>query len=81
MIGVTKCGLHQTSARLINSNAGTVSLANVGEAGPPWHGIEDEPAWGHCDFQCSGCWQMGHSLIGGPFRPHLKQLAGEVDLG
>ena len=68
---------------------GWYSLADVGETGPLWCGIEDESAWGHCDFQCPGCWQLGHSPVGGPgqyrakwlFRPHLKQPAGEVDLG
>ena len=60
----TKSGPHQSSARLGSSKAGTVSLADVGEAGPPWCGIEDEPAWGHCDFQCPGCRQIGHVLIG-----------------
>ena len=87
-MGVPKSGLCQSSASLRGSRAGTVSLADVGEAGPPRHGIEDKPAQGHCDFQCPGCWQIGHGLVGGPgqyhakwsFRLHLKQTAGKVDL-
>ena len=82
---ITKSGLCQFSARLRSSKAGIVSLSNVGEAKPPWHGIEDEPAWGNYDFQCLGCWKIEHGLIGGsgqycaiwPFRAHLKQPAGE----
>lgn len=50
VIWVTKSRPHQSSARLISSKAGTVSLASVGEAGPPRHGIEDEPIGWHCDF-------------------------------
>ena len=61
----TKSRQNQSSARLRRLRAGTFSVANVGEAGPLWHGIEDKPALGHCDFQCPGCWQMGHNLRGG----------------
>ena len=45
-MGVTKSGPHQSSARLSSLKTGTVLLASVREAGPPWHGIEDEPTWG-----------------------------------
>ena len=41
--GYTKSGQHQSSSRLKILKAGTVSLADVGEAGPLWHGIEDQP--------------------------------------
>ncbi|MEJ1269799.1 hypothetical protein NN561_000614 [Cricetulus griseus] len=53
-MGVTKSELHQSSTKLSRSKAATASAASVGEAGPPWPGIEDEPAWGHSDFQCPG---------------------------
>ena len=43
VMGYTKSGQHQSSARLRSLKAGTVSLADVGEAGPPWCGIEDNP--------------------------------------
>lgn len=65
MMGVTKSGPRQSSARQSSSKAGTVLLlANVGEAGCLWHGIGDEPTWGHCDFQYPGSWQTGHGLRG-----------------
>ena len=63
--GYTKSGQCQSSARLRSLKAGTVSLADVGEAGPLWRGIEDKPTWGHCDFQCPVSWQIGHNLKGG----------------
>ena len=53
--GVTKSGSCRSSIRLRSSKAGTFSLANVGEAGPLWHGIEDKSAPGHYDFQCPDC--------------------------
>ena len=65
VMGYTTSGQRQSSARLRSSKAGTVSLANVGEAGPPWHGIEDKHACRHCDFQGPGCWQRGDNLRGG----------------
>ena len=51
--GCTKSGQRHSSARLRSLKAGTVSLVNVGEVGPPWCGIEDKTAWGHCGFQCN----------------------------
>ena len=64
-MGYTSFGQRQSSARLRRLKAGTVSLADGDEAGPPWLGIEDKPAWGHCDFQCPGCWQIEHNLRAG----------------
>ena len=55
VMGYSKSGQGQSSARLGNLKVGTVSLADVGDVGPPWHDIEDKPAWEHCDFQCPGC--------------------------
>ena len=88
-MGVTKSRLCQSSTKLRSLKAGTVLLADVGEAGLLWHSIEDKPTQGHCDFQCPACWQIRHGLVGDPrqhcakwpFRPHLKQPAGEVVLG
>lgn len=58
---VAKSGPRQSSARVSSLKADTVSLARVGEAGPPCCGIEDEPPQGHCDFQFPRYyWQTGH---------------------
>lgn len=72
VVGVSESGCHQFSTRVRSPKAGRVSDSCAGGAGPQWHGMEDEPTWGHSNSHWPDCQQTGHALTGSPTKEQIK---------